>query len=76
MSTLPSKKYILPHQIPPPKITEEHFYEVQTTKCIKILYKTDTICPIVYYSISIHLSLLATTYIKKRTKQELAALNF
>ena len=35
---------------PPPKNTENKFYEIQTTKCIKTLYQTGTIRPAVYFT--------------------------
>ena len=48
MSPFPPKKYISHQQNnPPQKNTEDNFYEVQTTKCTKTLYKTDTIRPAV-----------------------------
>ena len=43
------KKYLTPTKYPFKK-TEDNFYEVQTTKCTKILYQTDTIRPTVQYS--------------------------
>ena len=50
MSPLPLKKIFDPNKIPPQKNTEDNFYEVQTTKCTKTLYKTDTIRPTVHFS--------------------------
>ena len=43
----PIKKIVDPNKLPPKKFTEDNFYEVQTTKCTKILYQTDTIRPAV-----------------------------
>ena len=46
--TPPIKKINLtPEKSPPQKITEDNFHEVQTTKCTKTLYKTNTIRPVV-----------------------------
>ena len=46
---LPIKtKYLTPTKYPNKKNGENNFHEVQTTKCTKTLYKTDTICPVVY----------------------------
>ena len=41
------KNYLTPTKYPPPKNTEDNFHEVQTTKCTKTLYKTNTIRPVV-----------------------------
>ena len=42
------EKYLTPTKYPPPKKNMEHnFHEVQTTKCTKTLYQTDTISPTV-----------------------------
>ena len=46
----PIKIFFYPNKIPDHKNTEDNFHEVQTTKCTKILYQTDTICPAVLYS--------------------------
>ena len=45
--TPPINKKNDPNKIPPPKNTEDNFYEVQATKCTKTLYKIDTIHPVV-----------------------------
>ena len=54
MSPFPSKNIFPPNKIPPKKIKEDNFYEVQTTKCTKTLYKTDTIRPAVLHSTALH----------------------
>ena len=54
MSPFPPKKYISHQQNnPPQKNTEDNFYEVQTTKCTKTLYKTDTIHPVLHCTLQI-----------------------
>ena len=54
MEPLQLKKIFDAYKIPPQKNTEDNFYEVQTTKCTKTLYKTDTIRPVVLYHFSLH----------------------
>ena len=53
-SNLLKNKIFYPKKIPHPqkkkiKNTADNFYEVQTTKCTKSLYQTDTIRPTVQY---------------------------
>ena len=42
----PIKKIFDPNQIPHQKNMEDNFHKVQTRKCTKTLYQTDTIRPV------------------------------